>query len=82
MNCVSLAPLFKSVNKIDEPYNISRQLLPKTYLHNGYIDIIKSCVIINKKSISGTKIFPYIMDKEDTIDIDTENDWINAEKVF
>jgi N-acylneuraminate cytidylyltransferase len=77
-----LEPLFKSVNKIEEPYNSSRQLLPKTYLHNGYIDIVKSTIIINKKSISGTRIIPYIMDKDDIIDIDTENDWNKAETLF
>jgi CMP-N-acetylneuraminic acid synthetase len=56
--------------------------LPKTYLHNGYIDIVKSTIIIDKKSISGTKIIPYIMNKNDKIDIDTEEEWNNAETLF
>ena len=77
-----LEPLFNEVNNIKEPYNSSRQLLPKTYLHNGYIDIVKSDVVLNKKSVSGTKILPYIMDEADIIDIDTNEDWNNAEKLF
>lgn len=77
-----LEPLFNEVNNIRESYNSSRQLLPKTYLHNGYIDIVKSDVVLNQKSVSGTKILPYIMDKMDIIDIDTVEDWNNAEKLF
>tara|TARA_B100001094_G_scaffold287764_1_gene303518 strand:+ start:82 stop:792 length:711 start_codon:yes stop_codon:yes gene_type:complete len=75
----NLKPLFKQINNIDEPYNQCRQILPKTYLHNGYIDILKTS-IIDKGTISGDHIYPYIMSKEDIIDIDNENDWINAIK--
>ena len=35
-------PLFNNVNELTEPYNVGRQYLPKTYVHNGYVDIIKS----------------------------------------
>jgi hypothetical protein len=59
---------------IVEPYNQCRQLLPQTYLHNGYIDILKTS-LINDEKISGNKILPYIMNKNDTIDIDTLDDW-------
>ncbi len=76
----NLNPLFKSINGIIEPYNKSRQLLPKTYLHNGYIDIIKTSILKNK-TINGENIYPYIMNKDDTIDIDTIEDWNNAEKL-
>jgi len=73
-----LVPLFKTlqVNEINivEPYNQCRQLLPQTYLHNGYIDILKPSLLLEDK-ISGDKIYPYIMSKEDTIDIDTLEDW-------
>lgn len=69
-----LIPLFNSVKNIHEPYNSLRQLLPKCYLHNGYIDIFKTNIIENN-TISGKKIFPYVMDNNNNIDIDTENDW-------
>ena len=49
-------------NQIKEPYNQCRQILPKTYLHNGYIDILNT-EMIEKGTISGTKIYPYIMNK-------------------
>ena len=40
---------------------------------------------VNKKTpikngiLSGEKIYPYIMSKNDTIDIDTEEDWKKAD---
>ena len=70
----TLVPLFKKVNNIDEPYNQCRQILPKSYLHNGYIDIFNTS-ILERGSISGEKIYPYVMNKEDTLDIDEAKDW-------
>ena len=75
-----LKPLFDEVTGIKEPYNQCRQILPKTYLHNGYIDIFNT-EIIERGTISGTKIYPYIMDKNDIIDIDTIDDWVKAENI-
>ena len=70
-----LTPLFDSVDEINEPINQCRQILPKCYLHNGYIDIFNT-TILEKNTISGKKILPFIMDKEKSIDIDHESDWI------
>jgi CMP-N-acetylneuraminic acid synthetase len=74
----TLKPLFSNIvidnQNIVEPYNQCRQLLPQTFLHNGYIDILKTS-LINDGKISGDKILPYLMNKNDTIDIDTLDDW-------
>ena len=75
----SLKPLFNSINGINEPYNQARQLLPQCYLHNGYIDILKTELLINK-TISGTRIYGYIMSDNNDIDIDTEKDFNNGLK--
>jgi CMP-N-acetylneuraminic acid synthetase len=80
VNNKNLIPLFKNINNINEPYNQCRQLLPETYIHNGYIDIIKSKIIYDKHSITGDLIYPYIMSKDEYNDIDTEEDWQLAEK--
>ena len=69
----TLVPLFKKVDDIDEPYNQCRQILPKCYLHNGYIDIFNTS-ILETETISGEKIYPYVMDKEEDLDIDTNDD--------
>ena len=76
-----LLPLFTEINNIKEPYNQCRQVLPKTYLHNGYIDIFNAD-IINNNTISGLNIYPFIMNKWDVIDIDTDDDWIKAENSY
>tara|TARA_R110002072_G_scaffold179648_1_gene335741 strand:- start:416 stop:1114 length:699 start_codon:yes stop_codon:yes gene_type:complete len=77
----NLVPYLKTYGHIDEPYNICRQDLPDSYLHNGYIDIMNYSLLKQNK-ISGDKILPYIMNKTDTIDIDTLEDWEKGEKVF
>lgn len=68
-----LVPLFSKINDIKEPYNVGRQQLPITYIHNGYIDIMKPSTIIKMKSMTGLKILPYIIN-ESVIDIDTYDD--------
>lgn len=75
----TLRPLFKEVNNISEPYNQCRQVLPECYLHNGYVDIMKYNTIYKKQSVTGEKILPYIMNKDEVDDIDTINDWVKAE---
>jgi N-acylneuraminate cytidylyltransferase len=70
----TLVPLFKKVDDIDEPYNQCRQVLPKCYLHNGYIDIFNTS-ILEDATISGERIYPYLMNKEDNLDIDEAKDW-------
>ena len=74
----NLVPYLKTYGHIDEPYNICRQDLPDSYLHNGYIDIMNYSLLKQNK-ISGDKILPYIMNKTDTIDIDTLEDWERGE---
>jgi len=77
-----LTPYFSSYDDLKEPFNQARQNFPQTYLHNGYIDIIKTSVILEKKLLSGTKILPYIMKEEDDDDIDEMEDFIKSEKSF
>lgn len=69
-----LKPIFPKYDAIDEPYNIGRQQLPKTYIHNGYIDILKPSTIIQYSSVSGNRILPYIMKATANIDIDHTED--------
>jgi len=75
-----LIPLFSNLNGLLEPFNMGRQYLPKTYIHNGYVDIIKSDLLKTNK-LSG-KILAYEMRESDNIDIDTIKDWQNAERIL
>lgn len=70
-----LKPCANYINNINEPYNQATQILPQTYLHNGYIDIFKTC-LLDQNQISGNKIYPFIMNSTDCIDIDTIKDII------
>ena len=72
-----LKPLFAEVDGLKEPYNQCRQALPPTYLHNGYVDIIKTKTL-DDNTLSGKRIYPYVMDRSDTVDIDNMDDWCKA----
>jgi len=89
-----LKPIFKELNGIWEPYDGPRQYFPQNmidyypeeakkaerYMHNGYIDIFNASVVATG-SVSGEMIYPYIMEAADNIDIDTEENWKEAELV-
>ena len=60
-------------NKILEYYNYPRQNFPKTYLPNGYIDILKPSIILKSRKLHGNKILPFITNQ--TNDIDVLNDF-------
>lgn len=76
-NQTLLQPLFNEVEGITEPYNQCRQVLPQCYLHNGYIDILKPC-LLEEGIISGDRIYPFVMSPEDNVDIDHAKDMLVA----
>lgn len=74
-----LNPIFKRYGEVKEPYNQCRQIFPKTYIHNGCIDIIRG-EVIEGGSMTGERIYGYVMKKEEIHDIDTEHDFLESEK--
>ena len=68
-----LEPLLKSHHKF--PYLLRRQDLPDMYFYNCVLDITKYNTIFNKKSMTGDKMIPFILDQEDVFDIDSERDF-------
>ncbi len=60
------------------PYT-RRQDLPTTFQPNGAIYIFSSAAFMSKKLIPRKKVYPYVMNKESSIDIDTIEDLIKAE---
>ena len=77
-----LCPLFQEYQEIKEPYNCCRQLFPQIYTSNGYLEVIRTNTILEKHSVSGDKIYPYIMDEHYIEDIDTEEEWVFLEKKY
>ena len=74
-----LIPCIQNFKDYIEPYNQARQIFPETFLHNGYIDIIKTKVVCDDNLLSGNKIYPYLMDKDEKNDIDNLSDFIISE---
>jgi len=81
-----LAPLIpESYNKdnpseiIPEPQSVARQILPKIYWHNAYIDLVRPRTITELKCCMGKKCLAYHMGAEDNADIDTPEQWATAE---
>jgi N-acylneuraminate cytidylyltransferase len=71
----------KQVAKLDgveEPYNQPRQMLPKVYWQDGYVDVTKPETVLEKKSTTGSTIIPFFI-KEPAQDIDYPEDIEKAE---
>ena len=61
---------FSYLKGVSEPYNQPRQKLPKVYWQIGFLDVMKVDTILNQKSMTGSRILPYLVDKKYAIDID------------
>lgn len=69
-----LRPLLES--DIPEAHNVARQSLPPVYLQNAAIDVVRAAVILDARSMTGSRILPYRM--PEIHDIDTEFDFAAA----
>ena len=67
------------VEGIAEPYNAPRQILLPIYWQTGHIDVIRTSTILEKKSMSGGKIYPLVIDPRYTVDLDNLYDWAKFE---
>lgn len=70
-----LEPVVKT--SIKDAHNLPRQALPQAYLQNACIDAVRTSVILEKKSMTGDRIYGYVM--EDDFDIDTNDDLARLE---
>lgn len=69
-----LRPLLET--DIPEAHNLARQALPAVYLQNAAIDVVRAQVVLNARSMTGSRVLPYRM--SDLHDIDTEFDFAAA----
>lgn len=74
-----LRPLFSSVDGLKEPYNAPRQILPKIFQNNGAMNAFWSETILEKKSMTGDKVLALPMEDWESINIDSEFDFLYAE---
>jgi len=69
-----MKPLLE-VEGITEPYNAPRQILPPAYWQTGHVDAIRTSTITSKQSLTGSVVYPLVIDPRYTVDIDTLADW-------
>jgi N-acylneuraminate cytidylyltransferase len=63
-----------------EPQSVARQILPGIYWHNAYIDIVRKDTVLGLKTMLGSRCLSYMMQPEDNADIDTPQQWSDAER--
>jgi N-acylneuraminate cytidylyltransferase len=73
-----MKPLLE-VEGLTEPYNAPRQILPPAYWQTGHIDAIRTTTITRKRSLTGSVVYPLVIDPRYTADIDTPADWAKYE---
>lgn len=71
-----LDPIMK--HEHPEPYLLRRQELPKVYYYNCVIDVTRPTTILEKRSMTGNLILPYIMNPDQVLDIDSPRDLVIA----
>lgn len=75
-----IIPVLKH-KKIKESYNQPRQMLPKAYKHDGFVDIIKIETILRQNSLVGKKVIGFEI-PNNSIDIDNISDIVLAERAL
>lgn len=60
-----------------EYYNLPRQYFPKSYLPNGYIDIVRPKIFMDKDTLHGDKILSFVTPY--AIEVDTNEDFKRLE---
>lgn len=68
-----LSPLL-TVPGLAEPFNTARQYLPEVWGQTGYVEVIRPATILEKNSMTGQRIKPYLMPGHRMLDIDEPSD--------
>ena len=53
---------FVDLPDLSNARDMPNQILPETYAHIGYVDIVKPSTILDLKSMTGDRILPYIIE--------------------
>lgn len=75
-----LQPIIQT--NIKEAYNQPRQKLPVTYLQNASIDVVRATTVTNKNSMTGDRIFGYVMQGNYDIDYEHQLDKVAGDLVL
>jgi len=67
----ALMTVFSNITDLDNS-NVGRQFFPKTFVPNGYVDVLRTSYIRKHNLLHGNKVMPYIT--EEVTEIDSEDD--------
>jgi CMP-N,N'-diacetyllegionaminic acid synthase len=73
----TISPLL-TVPGVAEPFNLPRQELPEVWWHIGVLDIVRTSVVTELRSLSGTNILPLKVVRSESADIDSLEDFERA----
>lgn len=76
----AMQPLLK-LDGVEEPFNQPRQSLPKVYWQVGTLDIIRPRAI-KGGTMSGKKVLPFVISRQQSVDIDDAAGFAQAEEAI
>jgi len=68
--------------KLPEAHTLSYQLLPTVYIQNASMDVFRPSNVWQLHSTTGTEIIPLVNDEYESVDINTEIDFLLAETLL
>jgi len=68
--------------KLPEAHTLSYQLLPTVYIQNASMDVFRPSNVWQLRSTTGTEIIPLVQDEFESVDINTEIDFMLAETLM
>jgi N-acylneuraminate cytidylyltransferase len=68
--------------KLPEAHTLSYQVLPTVYIQNASMDVFRPSNVWQLRSTTGTEIIPLVMDELESLDINTELDFVLAETLM
>ena len=79
-----MEPLLKKLypklfKKRIKPYALPRQVLPKVYVQNGYLQVFWTKTLLRKGSMFGERVLPYIVPDDLYTEFDSMKDLQHAE---
>ena len=67
----SLTTVFSQVRDLDNS-NLGRQFFPKTFVPNGYVDVLRTSFIREHNLLHGNRVMPYVTDVVSEIDSEAD----------
>ena len=64
---------------VPEPYNQPRQALPPTLWQTGHLDVVRRSTVFVRRSMTGVRVLPLVIESGYLMDLDTPEQWALAE---